>query len=228
MCFLPWTLPTMGRWWKWPDLRSTIYKFRDTRIIPLVNITSVSWAVATEGRGGGWFPAIFSRLALCLWALHGKNRLQMALARRPSPNRCAVAPPLIGILKVSKLPLNYCGRNTTEDIFWGGLTQGRRHEVLFWGDGFIGTQTHLPQNISFSSDFGHFILKMVENAKFSYVSRKKVKKYHHFWRGDVPRWFFDCGGRVPRPIRFTPMGLLDLSWWPDLKLPGANIFTLCL
>ena len=26
-----------------------------------------------------------------------------------------------------------------------GLKQGRRHEVLFGGDGFMGTQTHLPQ-----------------------------------------------------------------------------------
>ena len=31
--------------------------------------------------------------------------------------------------------------------------------------GFIGTQTYLPQKFSFSSDFGHFNLKMLENAK---------------------------------------------------------------
>ena len=36
------------------------------------------------------------------------------------------------------------------------------------GGGFKGTQAHLPQQFSFSSDFGHFILKMLENAKFSY------------------------------------------------------------
>ena len=69
---------------------------------------------------------------------------------------------------------------------------------LFGGDGFIGTQTHLLLKFSFSSDFCHFIWKMVENAEFSYVSRKKILKYHHCW-GNVPRWFFDCGGRVPRP-----------------------------
>ena len=54
--------------------------------------------------------------------------------------------------------------------------QGRRHEVLFFfggGDGFIGTQTHLPQKVGFSSDFSHFILKMVKNVNLSYVSRKK-------------------------------------------------------
>ena len=34
------------------------------------------------------------------------------------------------------------------------------------GDGFIGTQlTRLPQKISFSSDFGDFIRKVLENAK---------------------------------------------------------------
>ena len=63
-----------------------------------------------------------------------------------------------------------------------------------WGDGFIGTQpAHLPPKFSVSSDFGHFILNMLENAKLLYVSRKKILK------SDVPRQFFDCGGRVPRP-----------------------------
>ena len=49
--------------------------------------------------------------------------------------------------------------------------QGRRHVVLFGGGGggFMGTEIHLPQKFSFSSDFGHFILKMLENAKFSHV-----------------------------------------------------------
>ena len=53
--------------------------------------------------------------------------------------------------------------------------------------GFIGTQTHLPPKFSFSSDFGHFIFKMSENAKFLYVSRKKILEYPNF-----------CGGRLPR------------------------------
>ena len=30
----------------------------------------------------------------------------------------------------------------------------------------MGTEVHLPPKFSFSSDFGHFILKMLENAKF--------------------------------------------------------------
>ena len=41
------------------------------------------------------------------------------------------------------------------------------------GVGFIGTHTHLSPKFSFSSDFGHFILKMLENAKKIYVLRKK-------------------------------------------------------
>ena len=50
----------------------------------------------------------------------------------------------------------------------------------------MGTPTHLPSKLSFSSDFGHFILKMLEIEKIAYVSRKNILKYHHFW-GDVPR-----------------------------------------
>ena len=46
---------------------------------------------------------------------------------------------------------------------------------VWWGV-FICTQTHLPPKFSFSSDFGHFILTMVENAKFSCVM-KKVLEY---------------------------------------------------
>ena len=56
----------------------------------------------------------------------------------------------------------------------------------FWLGGgveFIGTQTHLPQKFSFSSDFGHFILKMLENAKK--VSRQKLLKYPNFWGVDT-------------------------------------------
>ena len=42
------------------------------------------------------------------------------------------------------------------------------------GDGFMGTQTNLPQKLIFSSDFGHLILKMLDHAKILSVSRKKV------------------------------------------------------
>ena len=44
--------------------------------------------------------------------------------------------------------------------------------TFVWGDGFMGTEIaeiHLPQKFSFYSDFGHFIFKMLKNAKFPHV-----------------------------------------------------------
>ena len=37
----------------------------------------------------------------------------------------------------------------------------------------MGTQTHLPPKFSVTSDFGHFILKMLKNAKFLICVKKK-------------------------------------------------------
>ena len=46
-----------------------------------------------------------------------------------------------------------------------------------WGDGFIGTQTYLAPKLSFSLDFGHFILKMVEKKnKIFMCQEKKILK----------------------------------------------------
>ena len=58
---------------------------------------------------------------------------------------------------------------------------------VWGGDGFMGAQTHLPQKINFSSDFGQFISKMLENAKFANVTRKKILKYHNVWGDASPR-----------------------------------------
>ena len=49
---------------------------------------------------------------------------------------------------------------------------------------------------SFSSDFGHFVLKMMENAKITKCVKKKEAEISSFL-GGRPRRFFDCGGRVP-------------------------------
>ena len=38
----------------------------------------------------------------------------------------------------------------------------------------MGTQTNLPTKFIFASDFNHFILKILDDAKFVYVPRKKV------------------------------------------------------
>ena len=54
--------------------------------------------------------------------------------------------------------------------------QGCRHQVLFWRDGFIGTQTHVPQKFSFSSDFGHYF-ENVGKCKIAQESGKKILKY---------------------------------------------------
>ena len=68
------------------------------------------------------------------------------------------------------------------------------------GGGFMSTQTHISQQFSFSSGFGHFIFKMLENAKFNHSQEKNLLKYPNFW-GDAPA-DFSAGGRVPRPHAF--------------------------
>ena len=40
----------------------------------------------------------------------------------------------------------------------------------------MGTKTHLPQKFSFSSDFGHYILKILENAKVIRVKKEVAEK----------------------------------------------------
>ena len=58
------------------------------------------------------------------------------------------------------------GRAVARNFYWGG--------GIFIGDywGFIGAQTHLPKKFSFSSDFGHLILKMLENAKNTFQEKR--------------------------------------------------------
>ena len=63
----------------------------------------------------------------------------------------------------------------------------------------MSTQTHLPPKCSFSSDFGHFNLKILENAKMAYVT--KILKYHNFG-GTSPADFSTAGDPSPRPSVF--------------------------
>ena len=90
-----------------------------------------------------------------------------------------------------------CDEKSTRPHRLAGLLASPRSFV--WGDGFIGTQTYLPQKFSFSSDFGHFILKVVGNAKKNgdFCQEKDAEILPFL--GGRPPWFFDCGGRVPRP-----------------------------
>ena len=92
--------------------------------------------------------------------------------------------------------------------------QGRCHQVLFGGgDGFMGTQTHLPPKLSFSSNFGHFILKILEDVKFAYVSRKKILKYHKFWGvPSPPSPAFDAHARYLAQLCSK---LVSEAWYGD-------------
>ena len=80
---------------------------------------------------------------------------------------------------------------------WPGASP---RSFVFWGR-IHRHPTHLPPKFSFSSDFGHFILKMVENAKFSYVSRKKKSEIKEFL-GTSPADFSTAGDASPRPPAF--------------------------
>ena len=75
---------------------------------------------------------------------------------------------------------------------------GASPRSFVWGDGFIGTQTHLPPKCSFSSDFSYFIWKMVENAKLSCV-KKKGTEISSFLGGRPPLIFRLRGTRPPVP-----------------------------
>ena len=57
------------------------------------------------------------------------------------------------------------------------------------------------QKFSVSSDFGHFILKMLESAKFLNVSRKRLLKNTNFW-----------GTRSPPPPPLSAPMALSISY----------------
>ena len=58
----------------------------------------------------------------------------------------------------------------------------------------MGTEVHLPPKFSFSSDFGHFVLKMLENAKFSCVKKKR-----YYMRDKKTADFSAAGDTSPVP-----------------------------
>ena len=110
--------------------------------------------------------------------------------------------------KLKRGPMENSSDGPVPIFFWAQLTikldyrdPGASPPSFVLGDGFMGSQTHLLPKFSFSLDFGHFISKMLEKAKFPNVSREKILKCPNFG-GDIPRWFFDCGGRVPPSPRF--------------------------
>ena len=81
--------------------------------------------------------------------------------------------------------------------------QGRRHDFSTGGQIPTGgggqirvNQNHLPPNSNFSSDFGHFILKILEDLKIFTNMNKSFFKNRNFW-GDTPTEFRTGGGHVP-------------------------------
>ena len=76
--------------------------------------------------------------------------------------------------------------------------------IFDWvGVGFIGTQTYLPRKFGLSSDFGHFIWKMLENAKKLF--KKKVTETSKFLGGRPPRFLKVRGSWPQRPPPATPL-----------------------
>ena len=78
---------------------------------------------------------------------------------------------------------------------------------LCLGGGFLGTQTHLPPKFSFFLGFRPLYFENDGKCKVCIYVKKKDTEILLFL-GDVPRKFFDCGGRVPPappPPISTPM-----------------------
>ena len=70
----------------------------------------------------------------------------------------------------------------------GHFCQRRRQEILVVEVGFIGTHTHLHRKFSFSLDFGHFVLTLLENAIFYTYAEKKDTEKSKFLEGSTPRF----------------------------------------
>ena len=88
----------------------------------------------------------------------------------------------------------------------GPIDRGRRHQLLSGGT-YSGPQTYLPPKFYFSSDFGHFILKILGENYFSY-DLKKCKKEISGWTSPIiPGWGefednrFIRGGAKPLVLR---------------------------
>ena len=62
----------------------------------------------------------------------------------------------------------------------------------------MGNETNLPPKFIFSSNFGHFILKMLDYAKQLCVSRKKLLKFHNFWEKSLAD--FSTAGNASPPV----------------------------
>ena len=75
----------------------------------------------------------------------------------------------------------------------------------------MGTQANLPPKFIFSSDFGHFILKMLNHTQILYVSRKKLAEISYF-----------LGGRPPLISRLLGMRLSSPAFGAHAKSTSAR------
>ena len=104
-----------------------------------------------------------------------------------------------------------------------------------WGDGFIGTQTHLPQKFSFSSDFGHFIFENSGRCKTFICVKKKHAEISSFLGGTSLADFSTAGDASPRlqifcyfitaitfSVQLCVVLFCPLSFWQSKSQP-ANI-----
>ena len=102
--------------------------------------------------------------------------------------------------------MTFCWSKMT--LCWPESSGAATNFSLGGGGRFHVPQTHLPPNFDFSSDFGHFILKISENLKILIRTQKKILKSRDFW-GTSPRNFGPVGGRVPRPPAAASMSDRD-------------------
>ena len=74
-----------------------------------------------------------------------------------------------------------------------------------WVGRILVSQSHLPPNSDFSSDFAHFHSEIPENPNFSVNIQKIFLKNRDLW-GDIPPGILDRGDMSPAsPPVATPM-----------------------
>ena len=91
-------------------------------------------------------PAVFEDI------LSHKGRSVLQGFRGQSLAQTTVYLHFCSVYKFQILAITLVAKAPSQSFDWGG---GRMHKCIG-----LGTQTHLPPKFSFSSDFGHYILKM--------------------------------------------------------------------
>ena len=112
-------------------------------------------------------------------------------------------------------------------------TRGVATKFCFGGTDSWASKPTYPQKNSFSSDFGHFTPEMLENAKFTNVSRKKY--WNIIISGETSPLIFRLRGRVPRPpppafdahVRYIPTCTYQVSTQSAQPLPSSSKRDIC-